>query len=91
MGGMSREPRPPCQDFDIERYGGGDDSSGMTLCVWCSRETAFATTVNGVSYHWICLKRRAAARRERLRAPRESARAIRERTARMLQELRQTP
>jgi hypothetical protein len=51
----------------------------------------FATTVNGASYHWTCLKHRAAVRRERTKSPRSSARTIRERTARIVQELRQIP
>ena len=63
----------------------------MVRCMWCARETAFATTVNGVAYHWTCLKRRLVVRRERTGARRESARAIRERTAKIVQELRQLP
>lgn len=63
----------------------------MTVCVWCSRETEFATTVNGVSYHWTCLKRRAATLREATKSRRASARAIRARTAYIVQQLRQTP
>jgi len=59
--------------------------------MWCARETAFATTVNGLAFHWTCLKRRLVARRERTGSRRENARTIRERTARIVQELRQVP
>ena len=63
----------------------------MERRTWCARETAFATRVNGVAYHWVCLKRRLMERRERAGSRRETARAIRERTARIVQELRQLP
>jgi hypothetical protein len=59
--------------------------------MWCARETVSETRVNGVAYHWTCLKRRLVVRRERAGSRRESARTIRERTAKIVQELRQLP
>jgi hypothetical protein len=63
----------------------------MTVCAWCSRDTDSATTVNGVAYHWTCLKRRAATLRDGVKSRRGDARATRARTAYIVQQLRQTP
>lgn len=62
----------------------------MTLCAWCSRGTDPSTTLNGVSYHWNCLKRRALTLRDATKSRRASARETRARTAYIVYQLRQT-
>ena len=32
----------------------------MVACAWCNDEVGEPTTLNGVAFHWICLKRRMA-------------------------------
>jgi hypothetical protein len=41
-----------------------------TWCAWCDEPVEDATEVNGIPFHWICLKQRLDARRQEAREAR---------------------
>jgi hypothetical protein len=56
----------------------------MERCAWCHGETGELTRLNGVPYHWLCVKRRMTPVREKPAALKERQR----RAARVLRNVR---
>jgi hypothetical protein len=62
----------------------------MAACAWCLKGCADSTLLNGIPYHWTCLKLRSVALRGRPLSTRRRARSPRGRAEHVVEWLRKT-